>query len=126
MFLKTYGKIVNNSDIPAILNLETLHELFYFLGKANICIGNCDYYEMIDKRTAFGNYQGFKDKKGNIKAVLENGQFISGGSLQTIRLLDCKILTLNENKRCNPCQSYRRTLNTLSWRATKTLNDPSS
>ena len=46
--------------------------------------------------------------------------------MQTIRLLDCKILTLNENKRCDPCQSYRSTLNTLRWRATKISNDSSS
>ena len=80
---------------------------------------------MIDKRTAFGNYQEFKDKKGNTKVVLENDQFVSRGSLQTIRLLNCKILTLTENKRCKPCLSYRSKLNTLSRRVTKTSNDSS-
>ena len=81
---------------------------------------------MIDKRTAFGNYQEFKDKKSNIKAVLENDKFVSRESLQTIRFLDCKILTLNENERCDLCQSCRSTLNTLSWSVTKTSIDSSS
>ena len=59
--LKTYGKIENNLDIPDILNPEKLHELLDFLSKASIGIENCDYYAMIDKRTAFRNYQEFKD-----------------------------------------------------------------
>ena len=66
--LKTYGKNVKNLDILAILNTEKLHELLDFLRKARIriCIGNYDYYEMIDKRAAFENYLEFKDKKGSI------------------------------------------------------------
>ena len=100
--LKTYGKNVKNLDILAILNPEKLHELLDFLSKARIriCTGKYDYYEMIDKRAAFENYLEFKDKKGSIRAVLENNHFASSRSLQTIRLLNCKMLTLNENK-CN-------------------------
>ena len=45
---------------------------------------------MIDKRAAFRNYLEFKDKKGNIKAVLDTGQFAMSGSLQTVRF-GCKI-----------------------------------
>ena len=79
-----------------------MHELLDFLRKARIriCIGNYDYYEMIDKRAAFENYLEFKDKKGSIWAVLESDHFVLSRSLQTIRLLDCKMLTVNENK-CN-------------------------
>lgn len=36
--------------------------------------------------------KGLKIK--NIKGVLENNKFVSSGSIQTIRLLDRKILTL--------------------------------
>ena len=68
--------------------------------------------------------KGLKIK--NIKGVLENNKFVSSGSMQTIRPLDCKILTFNENKRCDPCQSCRSTLNTLQWRVTKISNDSSS
>ena len=63
MVFKTYDKIVNNSDISATLNPETSHKILNFLIKANSCIGNCDYHEMIDKRIPFGNYQEFKKLK---------------------------------------------------------------
>ena len=106
-------------DFPRNITVASAPDFFSHLNQLKSCPENNDFMEVIKNKLLHNMDLNFYDKRKNGKAKIENKRFEPTNPLATIRVVNCWKIVSCQNIRCSDCKSYRRQLNTRSFRAVK-------
>ena len=90
------GKLMQS--FPSIIDSSTVEMFFNELSRCNVCIGNADFKDIIDRKLSKGEELNFKDKQNNVKAKLQNKYLSDVQDCTTIRSVNCDVLVLDDCK----------------------------
>ena len=102
------SKLLN--DLPTKINDDNLDQFVYKFKHMNICSGNKDFQDVLDRRIDFKD--PFPSATGGSAAWVESSKGKSRlikKEFDVIRDINCTILTVDDTC-CNPCKLYRKNL----------------